>query len=323
MPSFVQDDVKAFEELAADFLIKLAHHRTSFLSWSISKPEENTEHTATWQTDFWKPAAFKVHNVMRAGFGLEYLVLRRPTVPTDGFNGTQSKRRSHEEDEDHSSKVPEARLQRLSVYIQLKKPHAKPPAEPAKGTIHPNAIPRQASFTLENTMIIFDSMHKDVSADELIPGKRSWQQLPDEFDLVDSTRGNSIAFATVQMIFNAIAEKWSSYILSMHNYIVSLEEVIYEQPANDERAPELWNISKQLLQAERLIKLHILLLENVQNDFLLLVEPTVDPNWLEQSLKEYVRLGSQVEETLRKPIAHMVDLASHIRPCSTLLLMTY
>lgn len=194
--------------------------------------------------------------------------------------------------------------------MQLKKPRAKASAELATPTNPPTAASRKATFTLENTMIIFDYMHKDVSADELIPGKRSWQQLPDDFDLVDLCRGNSIAFATVQIIFEAIAEKWSSYILSVHNYVVTLEEEICEQPANDQRAPELWNISKQLLQAERLIKFHILLLENFQNDLPMLTDRTMNEHWLDQNLKEYVRLGSQLEETLKKPIAHVVDLVS-------------
>lgn len=94
----------------------------------------------------------------------------------------------------------------------------------------------------------------------------------------------------------------------MHNYIAALEEEIYEQPANDLRADALWRISKQLLQAERLIKFHVLLLQNVGNDLNSLPENTMGPDWLVLNLTEYKRLSSEVEETLKKPVAHMVDL---------------
>jgi hypothetical protein len=50
--SFVQDDIEAFQKLDQGFSISFAHNQTRFLNWSIIKPEEDTEHTATWQTDF-------------------------------------------------------------------------------------------------------------------------------------------------------------------------------------------------------------------------------------------------------------------------------
>lgn len=200
--------------------------------------------------------------------------------------------------------MPDACLQRLSVFIQLKRQHDESLEQEV--TITPTII--NSSYTLENTAIVFDSMHSEVSTHELMAGKKSWHQLLQDFDLADPPPGSSIAFTAIQLIFEAIADKWSDYILSMHNYIAALEEEIYEQPANDLRADALWRISKQLLQAERLIKFHVLLLQNVGNDLNSLPENTMGPDWLVLNLTEYKRLSSEVEETLKKPVAHMVDL---------------
>ncbi|KAI4243133.1 MAG: hypothetical protein L6R42_010846, partial [Xanthoria sp. 1 TBL-2021] len=86
-------------------------------------------------------------------------------------------------------------------------------------------------------------------------------------------------------------------------------------PADDSRTSALWSVSKQLLQAERLLKFHILLLENIQNDFGgLLQEESLPADWLRPNLDEFKRLSSEVEETLKKPTAHMVDLVSTRTP---------
>ena len=126
-------------------------------------------------------------------------------------------------------------------------------------------------------------------------------------DVEDPLRGNPAMISAIRLIFDAVIAKWSDYILAMHNYIATLEERIYSQPANDEYSPLLWSVSKRLLHAERLLKFHILLLENVQNELFEITGPgTMEIGWL--PVKEFGRLSSEVEESLRKPVAHMVDL---------------
>lgn len=128
-------------------------------------------------------------------------------------------------------------------------------------------------------------------------------------DVQEPLIGNPVVIAAIRLIFDAVAGKWSDYILAMHNYIATLEEHVYSQPANDEYSPLLWSVSKRLLQAERLLKFHVLLLENVQNELLDITGAgTMDPEWLRQSLKEFTRLSSEVEESLRRPVTYMVDL---------------
>lgn len=128
-------------------------------------------------------------------------------------------------------------------------------------------------------------------------------------DIQEPLIGNPVVVAAIRLIFDAVAGKWSDYILAMHNYIAALEEHVYSQPANDKYSPLLWSVSKRLLQAERLLKFHVLLLENVQHELLDITGAgTMDPEWLRQSLKEFARLTSEVEESLRRPVTYMVDL---------------
>ena len=77
-----------------------------------------------------------------------------------------------------------------------------------------------------------------------------------------------------------------------------------------EAASALWSISKQLLQAERLMKFHVLLLENIQRDLADFTNNATRPDWLEENLTDFKRLSSEVEEMLKKPVANMVDLVS-------------
>ena len=196
--------------------------------------------------------------------------------------------------------VPDYGLQRLSVYIQLNKAEDN---SIQLGRFQKVTRP----FTLDHSVIVYDSMYKGVPTGELVSGRAAWQHLYDDLEVVDTP----LLSAIIQLIFDTITGKWSAYVLSMHNHIATLEEIIYDQPADDRRAPALWGISKQLLQAERLMKSHVLLLENVQRDLTDLTGNTTRPNWLGQNLAEFNRLSSEVEETLKKPVANMVDLVSH------------
>lgn len=231
-------------------------------------------------------------------FGLEYLVPQ----PLASYSTSENEGNSKASGIKSSKMVqtlPDYGLQRLSVYVQLNK------AEDL--SVQLSECPKdRLPCTLDNSVIVCDSMYKGVPTGELISGRGAWQHLYDDLEVADT----SILSAVIQLIFDTIAGKWSDYVLSMHNYIAALEEIIYDQPADDSRAPVLWSISKQLLQAERLMKFHVLLMENVQRDLTNLTGNTKHPDWLGQNLTEFSRLSSEVEEMLKKPVANMVDLVS-------------
>lgn len=281
-------------------------HRNNFRAWAIgpSQPllepgqrqlvDEYVGPLYPMQTVFWRPD--RTGTGVRTAFGMEYPVLRMPKkAPGLEQDVLQEKRALLRDD---ISSLPETCEQRLSVYIQLKRRTSNPhnPPEPDLGLD-------------ENTIVILDSMRKNLTSEELLDGLIPWKSLMYNADVEDPLVGNPVLIAAIRLIFDAVAAKWSDYILSWLNYVAALEERIYSQPADDKYSPLLWEASKRLQQAERLLKFHVLLLENVQHELTDITGPnTMEPDWLRQNLKEFTRLSSEVEESLRKPVAQMVDL---------------
>lgn len=241
------------------------------------------------QTVFWGPD--RTGTSVRTAFGMEYPILCTPGNVPDVH---ENERLQHD-----VGSLPETSEQRLSVYIQLKR------ANRAQG-------PKKPDLGLdENTVVILDSMRTNLTSEELLDGVVSWKRLMRYANAQDPLIGNPVLVAAVKLIFDAVAAKWSDYILSWLHYVTALEEQIYSQPANDKYSALLWGASKRLQQAERLLKFHILLLENVQHELVdIFGTDTMEPDWLRQNLKEFSRLSSEVEESLRKPVAQLVDLVS-------------
>ena len=284
-------------------------HRTNYRAWAIGPsyvpepgepqwkwPYQLAVHLSPVQTMFWR--VDRSGDVLRAAFGMDYPVI----CSAEGSVDFTDKYLQEGQDFENIDplQLPESCEQRLSVYIQLKK-HAITPQGPVAPSLGLS----------ENSIIILDSMRKRVTRDELLDGVLSFKRLMYDADVEDPLIGNPVLVAAIRLCLDAVARKWSDYILFMHNYIVSLEEVIYSQPANDTYSPLLWNVSKRLLQAERLIKFHLHLIEDVQTGLVDITGPnTMEPDWLNQNAKEFARLSSEVEESLRKPVAQMVDLVS-------------
>lgn len=241
------------------------------------------------QTVFWGPD--RTGTTVRTAFGMEYPILCTPgNVP----DISENERLQHD-----AGSLPETSEQRLSVYIQLKSAAGpQGPQEPDLGLE-------------ENTVVILDSMRTNLTNEELLDGIVSWKRLMYHANAHNPLIGNPVLVAALKLIFDAVAAKWSDYMLSWLHYVTALEEQIYSQPANDKYSALLWGASKRLQQAERLLKFHILLLENVQHELVDVIgSDTMDPDWLRQNLKEFTRLSSEVEESLRKPVAQLVDLVS-------------
>ena len=307
----MQDDRQVFLSLGHAFHMTFFGHRTNYRAWAIgpSNTPENeqtawqwldylAEHLSPVQTMFWRPD--RTGDVLRTALGMDYPVIHLQEEFADFMDGgLEGKRQPKPLD---LQQAPESSQQRLSVYIQLKK----------NSVTTDSTYPSTPSLGLnENTMIILDSIRGKPTRDELLDGALSLRRLMYDSDVQDPLIGNAVLVSAIKLVLDAVAGKWSDYILAMHSYVVSIEEAIYSQPANDKYSPLLWSVSKTLLQAERLIRLHLHLVENVQNELADITGPgTMDPDWLRQNIKDFSRLGVEIEESLRKPVAQMVDLVS-------------
>lgn len=242
----------------------------------------------------------KSRNVIRTAFGIEYLVAHQPTSEPSRPSIAISAVHGIKDRNSVSENLPASCLQKIAVFIQFNNRQGK--------ELHFVDSYRKS---LENYLMIFDKTHERIVTKDLILGPDTWQNLLEDFDLVNQPSGNAIAFAVVQIIFEAVARKWSDFILCIDNYIAALEERTYGQPANDQWSSALWSITKQISEAERLIKFHLLLMEDIQNSLVFLVEKPFGPDWFSQNILEFKRLSNEIDESLKKPVANMIDLVSH------------
>ncbi len=265
----------------------------------------------TRQTPFWRPVLAPSTNMVRTAFGMEYII-PLPTIAAikeareDPSQWTP--RLSADGIEDSRSRLGD-NYQRLSVFLQLAN---RRDGSQNSSTAGSRTQADSEKLLTQNTIIVFDSINHTGMTDELISGYEGWQDLATESSISPTADSNSLAVLTLRLLFDAIANKWSEYIFRMDGFVSALAEDIYSEPANDEPSSALWSISKQLLQAESLLKSHIRLLERLQSEMANATRPNaLSADWLRQELDDFKRLGGEVEETLQKPIAHMLDLVSN------------
>ena len=249
------------------------------------------------QTEFWRPVIDKSLNVIRTAFGIEYLVPYQPSGGPSEHSAGISAAHSTQDEDSLSEQLPTSCLQKIAVFIQFNNRQGTQPH-----------FSESYEKSLGNYLIIFDKTHDSLATEDLIPVPDTWVNVLEDFDIVNQPSGNAVAFAIIQVIYEAVARKWSDFVLCMDNYIAVLKEEIYTQPANDQWSTALWSITKQTSEAERLIKFHLLLMEDIQNSLVFLIEKPFGPDWLSQNISDFKRLSNEIDESLKKPVANMVDL---------------
>lgn len=110
-------------------------------------------------------------------------------------------------------------------------------------------------------------------------------------------------------VWKSIAENWENFLDACNDHVSILEDKIYEGPADETRAPELWTNSSMWLKVERLVWIHIAVLKEMQGHLRDLAgELAIEDNWLESSTGDFERLSNLVQEDLIKPTANLADL---------------
>lgn len=110
-------------------------------------------------------------------------------------------------------------------------------------------------------------------------------------------------------VWKSIAENWENFLNACNDHVSILEDKIYEGPADETRAPELWTNSSMWLKVERLVWIHIAVLKEMQLHLRDLAgELAIEDNWLESSTGDFERLSNLVQEDLIKPTANLADL---------------
>lgn len=113
----------------------------------------------------------------------------------------------------------------------------------------------------------------------------------------------------LQDIWKSVAESWELLLDVCRLHVSILEDKIYEEPADETRAPELWTNSSMWLKLERLISIHSAVVKETQSHLRDLAgELVVEGDWLETGTGDMERLSNMVQEELVKPTASLADL---------------
>ena len=290
------------------------------------------------QTDPWR-------NVSRTAFGLDYLKTYH-TPPA-----SQRTRRSVFGDKPidaqmmhlnawEDSRSPDGydvSVQRMSVYVQR---HLGPPGRvsPEQQVKNPytHASPNGHWFNKDdankididyldnsNTVLIFETSASMKMEDCLIQPRNDfenrWRRLSFYLRREDVTNDLRLAAQCTNMIladvFHGLAVVWQEFLNVAADHVTLLEDKIYENPADESRAPELWTNQAAWLKVDKVMYLHQDIVKEMQGHMRELGEVDTEEednaialDWLASTPAEYERLAHSVQEDLVQPTANLSDL---------------
>ncbi|QSS59042.1 hypothetical protein I7I51_08474 [Histoplasma capsulatum] len=315
----------------------------------------------------WKVQYDPWRGISKTSFGLDYFKQYRCHEPME-----RKARARHEQDyslkmmelncfdeNDNPKYGYDVYVQRVSCYIQHKQTSIEVPTNPdiknpyiiepaktdsAKNRLKNEYIPRLNTLDNGNAILIFDNSHNNSIEDTLIGARgvweSRWRRLPfflafESRDLVatDEQLAFQCSRIILEDIFKALVLEWDAFLDLAMDHVSILEDKIYEEPADETRAPELWLNSSIWLKVEKLLFIHIDIIKEMRPrlrelDGILssssrvisrtnLICPVLtivaddldtDDTWLDSIPGDYDRLSTLVEEDLVKPTKTLISL---------------
>jgi hypothetical protein len=111
-------------------------------------------------------------------------------------------------------------------------------------------------------------------------------------------------------IFKGLSFAWEKYLNCCSTHVSILEDKIYENPADESRAPELWTNSNLWLKLEKLMYIHIDIVKELKTHLeeITDLEEEEIGKWFESTLEELSKLSNTIQEDLVKPTSSLSDL---------------
>lgn len=290
------------------------------------------------QTDPWR-------KVSRAAFGLDYMKnfttdtphrRKRQTMAGEGPVDAKLMHLNVYEDNQHAPYGYATCVQRLSVYVQrnlgppsrvspdidIKNPYAR---QLANGNGRVGAA-KTDEVLLEyldngNTVIVFESS-ASMSLEDCIVQPRNefenrWRRLSFYLRKEDVLNDSRLAAQCTNFImvdlFHGLGVVWNQFLAAAADHVSLLEDKIYENPADESRAPELWMNQASWLKVDKVMWLHSDLAKEMQEIMYELAnvddeENGVEVDWMASTPAEFERLQHKVSEDLVQPTNNLSDL---------------
>ena len=219
-----------------------------------------------------------------------------------------------------------------SCYVQhkddvsnvLEYPGIPSPYDPArKPSTADQYFPQLETLDNGNVMIIFENSKTGRPWDTLIsargPLESRWRRLPfhlflESPEFSDEEDDDEVAIECMKVllsdVWKAVTDNWEQFLECCNTHVSILEDKIYEGPADESRAPELWTNSAMWLKVERLVAVHLSSIKEMQ---LNLRELSGDPGdtWLDGATDDLKKLAELVQDDLTKPTTALADLMYH------------
>ena len=276
----------------------------------------------------WKTTRDPWRGIARTSFGLDYLrlcKLDRNAATESRKDGADKMMEMNCYDEnDNPVYGYDVYVQRISCYIQKREAVAgvppytdvENPYREARDKEDPNKyVPQLETLDNGSTVIIFDNSQSGSIEDTLIAARQQWEsrwrRLPfylayESHDIsTDDRMASECMKIILQDIFKSVTDSWEKLLDITNNHVSILEDKIYEEPADESRAPELWTNSSWWLKVERLVSIHSNLVKEMQLNLHELSEQALEDNWLESSTGDMERISDLVQEDLVKPTASL------------------
>lgn len=277
--------------------------------------------------------------ISRTAFGLDYLkpYKARECPDTDG-NHKMMELNSYD-NLDNPTYGYDAYVQRLSVYVQRKddtilidpddvNPYVREVGAGGNGprrastieaynVLGENYVPMLESLDNGNTIIVFEWAQSGSVRDALMGARDTtetrWRRLatfpPKEKTPNDDRMALEFMDIILKDIFKTLAYSWEYYLNICSTHVSILEDKIYENPADESRAPELWTNQNLWLKVEKLIYIHLDIIKEMRMQMKELIdEPDSQEEWLVGTLDEFEKLENLLQEDLVKPTANLSDL---------------
>lgn len=285
----------------------------------------------------WRVQSDPWRNVSRTAFGLDYLKVfetlepttQRPILPLS--RPVDAKMMHLKSFEDSRSPYGfDVSVQRISVYVQrslgppgrvspdadVKSPYGKDYVKVNHGQ-HGDGSVDLETLDDSNTVIIFETSASMLLQDTLIQARRDlekrWRRLSFYLKKEEALDDDRMAAQCTNMIltdiFHALALSWEEFLNVASEHVNILEDKIYDNPADESRAPELWTNSAAWLKVDKIMYIHQDLIKEMQGHMKEL-EDMEDPQeeWLSTTPAEFDKLSHSVQEDLVQPTTNLSDL---------------
>jgi hypothetical protein len=173
-----------------------------------------------------------------------------------------------------------------------------------------------SNTTLDNltTLIIFETSHSGLVTDCLLEPRtdceRRWRrlftELPREVFEPDSELGLLCIDIAVNAMLNSLVLSWERLLTKCDEHVSILEDRIYENPADESRAPELWTNSSVWLKIEKLQSTQSAVFARFSSS---MREISLDEReWFAVPAEQMKRVGMLVDEDLVRPTKNLSDM---------------